>query len=135
LETLDYIQVNQTIERMLGVVKGHGNTFEKAEVYLECGLAKYYYLDTEEAIRYIDQAISIYDPWSYRQAVVRWILGAIQWRDRALADDAIKNWSRCVDDFSKLIDQANWDKDINRLKWYREKQKVMKLALNQKISG
>ena len=135
LEALDYIQVNQTIERMQGVVKGQGNTFEKAEVYLECGLAKYHFLDTKEAIRYIDQAISIYQPWSNRQAVVRWILGAIQWQDKALADDAIKNWSRSVDDFSKLIDQANWDKDLYRLKWYREKQKVMKLALNQKISG
>jgi tetratricopeptide (TPR) repeat protein len=132
---LDYLQVNQTIDRMLGVVKSQGNTFEKAEVYLECGLARYHLLESKEAIRFIEQAIPMYLPGSHRQAVVRWILGAIQWQDKALADEAIRNWSRSLDDFSTLIDQANWDKAIYQLNWYRDKKKVMKSALNQKISG
>jgi tetratricopeptide (TPR) repeat protein len=132
---LDYLQVNQTVDRMLGVVKGHGNTFEKAEVYLECGMARYHLLESKEAIRFIEQAISMYLPGSNRQAMVRWILGAIEWQDKALEDEAGRNWHRSLDDFSKLIDQANWDKAIYQLNWYSEKKKLMKSALNQKISG
>lgn len=131
----DAILVNQTIERLMQLSLSQNQGLEKGEVFLECGFWKYQLGDTADAYSYLKQAIQIYHPDTLRQALARWILGAMQWQDAALAAKAMQNWTICRQAFDMLRQQANWEKNLELLKWYREKLEQMDLAFARMVGS
>ena len=104
-------------------------------MFLECGFWKYQMGQLEDAYHFLKQAIQIHHPDALHQALDRWILGAIQWKDEGLTDKAIQNWTICRQIFTMLCDQANWEKNLELLKWYREKLDQMDRAFNRMVAG
>jgi len=133
VEERNYPAANETIHKLLGVVKEQDKSHEVAEAYLECGLAKYELHEPGEAVRLLEIAVATFHPGTDRQSLTRWVLGAVQWTTPGLSSQAIKNWSVCIEDMLRLIDEANWKKDLYRLQWYKDTLAVMKLALSRKI--
>ncbi|HSQ16381.1 MAG TPA: hypothetical protein VLM83_01675 [Anaerolineales bacterium] len=131
----DAILANQTIERLMQYSLSQNQGLEKGEVFLECGFWKYQSGDTADAYSYLKKAIQIYHPDTLRQALARWILGAMQWKDAALAEKAMQNWTVCRQAFDMLRQQANWEKNLELLKWYREKSEQMDLAFARMVGS
>lgn len=131
----DAILANQTIDRLMQLSLSQNQGLEKGEVFLECGFWKYQLGAPADAYSYLKRAIQIYHPDTLRQALARWILGAMQWNDAALAEKAMQNWTVCRQAFDMLRQQANWEKNLELLNWYREKLEQMDLAFARMVGS
>ncbi len=92
---------------------------ERAEAYLECGLAYYQMQDMRAAVHCIQEAVSLYRPFSHQQAVARWMLGLAEWQNVDLQLDAMTQWALSLNIFRQLEEEANLSGQRERAAWYR----------------
>jgi tetratricopeptide (TPR) repeat protein len=90
---------------------------ERAEIYLEFGLATYQIGNSRFAIELLRKAVSDFYPGVgtyHKQVVARCMLGAVEWMHKSLLKQAAADWLCCFDEFEQLRWSA--DRDIFRRK-------------------
>jgi tetratricopeptide (TPR) repeat protein len=122
------INVNQQIRNLMELLARRSNLCEKAEAFLECGLAKYHLQDYGESIQFLQMSVSTYKPDSHQQMVARWILGIVMMKDIPRFKDGLQEWVICIEDAGRLEERAHWANDRQRVEWYGEKLAIMKQA-------
>jgi tetratricopeptide (TPR) repeat protein len=127
-------EINLVIHRIVELARGQVNGLERAEAYLECGLAKYQLREAIEAYRFMHLSIASFHPGIIQQGLARWVLGSM-YHKGGLIGPAIKHWNQCLETFSILRTRANWNKDIYRIHWVQDKMDLMQRAFTQLVSG
>ena len=105
---------------------------EKAEIYLEFGLAVYQLGNTHYAIELLRKAVQNFYPGvgSYhKQVVARCMLGAIEWMQVSSHKQAIVDWKRCVEEFEFLRRWADRDHLSRKEEWYAKHCEILRAAL------
>ncbi|MBS4058914.1 MAG: hypothetical protein KG029_00815 [Bacteroidetes bacterium] len=123
----------QVLDRLAAYGSQSISPLERGEVWVACGMAFYDMNNLHEAAVALKHAVSDYPPLSHQRAVSRWLLGMAQWELVTEADQAIMNWSKTIEDFEALMEQAENDNHRKRRFWYRDKIKDLKDALREKI--
>ena len=105
------------------------------QVLVDCALLAYQ-MDNqkEEATRLLKKALMVFKPRSHQHAVVRWMLGILEWTNGTTEEQAVTNWQQSREIFLDLAlneDRANRQ---DRRRWYKRTSQVMRLALEQKIN-
>lgn len=112
--------------------------YEKAEIYLEFGLAMYqmgnihYAIELlRKSVRYFHAGVGTY----HKQAVARCMLGALEWMQRPSHNQATADWIRCIEEFEKLRGEADRDNCPEKEKWYAQHRDILRVALFEKHNG
>ncbi|MDR3575556.1 MAG: hypothetical protein P4L50_16985 [Anaerolineaceae bacterium] len=104
------------------------------QILVDCALLAYQMENKkEEAASFLNQAAMTFSPRSHQSAVVRWMLGIVEWSDKSKNELAVTNWQQSRETFLELAlseDRANRQE---RRRWYKRTSQVMRLALEQKI--
>lgn len=95
-----FFEAYQAIEYLKSFVNNRENANERGEIWVECGMAYYDMGNSIEAINSLKSAEKEYPPESHEHAVVRWMLGTIQWYFEKDKPEAIKNWKWAIEEFS-----------------------------------
>jgi hypothetical protein len=106
--------------------------YERAEIYLEFGLAMYQMGNSCFAIELLRQAVLDFYPGlgSYhRQVVARCMLGALEWKHPSLHNQAAADWLRCLDEFEQLRVLADRENQSNKVDWYSAHRDILRSAL------
>ncbi len=105
------------------------------QVLVDCALIAYQ-MDNqkEETSRLLKQALLGFSPGSHQHAVVRWMLGLVQWPDKSKVEQAVANWQQSREIFLELAMNEDRLNRQDRRRWYRRTCQVMRLALEQKIN-
>jgi tetratricopeptide (TPR) repeat protein len=88
--------------------------YERAEIYLEFGLAMYQMGNSRFAVELLRQAVLNFYPGIgayHKQMVSRCILGTLEWMHTSLHNQAAADWLRCVEEFEQLrksADRETW---------------------------
>lgn len=101
---------------------------------MECGLAFYEMENSIEAIKSLERAKSAYPPESHEHAVVRWMLGTMQWFFEKYNAAAIKNWKWAIEEFRLLEEKAEQDRRVIEKDWYSDRIIEMEESLRGKIT-
>jgi hypothetical protein len=111
--------------------------YEKAENYLEFGLAMYQMGNVYYAIELLRKSVRYFHPGVgtyHKQVVARCMLGALEWMQRASHDQAKADWMRCIDEFEKLRGLADRDNCQDKEKWYARQRDILRVALFEKCN-
>ena len=96
----DFRVPGQIVQDVLVAVEMRADMEERAEAWLECGLAFHQMRDHGQAVYYVERAVSIYPPGSHQKAVARWMLGITQTQVQAVNWRAFESfqerWTRCL---------------------------------------
>lgn len=106
---------------------------EPPEILLECGLQFFLLGNVFDAVDLIRQSVASFPPQSHRQAVARWMLGAVQWYSRDLRRDALLNWEQSIDSFKNLALKADYEDKQTQKDWYLKLCEVLELAAQERI--
>jgi len=109
------------------------DTFERGEIWAECGLSFYRLGNPFEAQSSLLKALENYPPGSHEYAVIGWLLGIIQWSLENKHSDAMKNWKRAIENFGQLKIQAEFDRQRFKVDWYSERIGEMDENLREKV--
>lgn len=121
----DYIQSNQLVRRMMKLASVCSNLAEKAETFLECGLALYHSRDYPNAIQMLHMAVATYHPGCSQRPAARWILGIVQRKDQVLQEEGIRNWQISIEEYEALLDKAKKARNEKQIGLYQERIKRM----------
>jgi tetratricopeptide (TPR) repeat protein len=105
---------------------------ERAEIYLEFGLATYQLGNSYFAIDLLRNAVLNFYPGIgtyHKQVVARCMLGALEWMHKACHNQAAADWMRCIDEFEKLQQWANRDNFHQKAEWYERRCEILRAAL------
>jgi tetratricopeptide (TPR) repeat protein len=133
VKSRDRRRADDAIRQLLEVANIRPAGPEKAQAYLESGLAKHQLGQAGEAIYYLKMALSLYMPRTYQYAVASWMLGTLEWQDGQEAQ-AYYHWQRGIETVSELAEKAGAarvDKDRKRGDFLKEKRDLMKRAKNR----
>lgn len=106
--------------------------YERAEIYLEFGLAVYELGNIHYAIELLRKAVQNFYPGigSYhKQVVARCMLGALEWMQVSSHRQAVQDWKRCVEEFEILRRWADRDNLPNKEEWYAQQREILRAAL------
>jgi tetratricopeptide (TPR) repeat protein len=105
------------------------------QILVDCALLAYQ-MDNQkdEAIRFLKQALMVFTPHSHQQAVVRWMIGMVEWLDKSMVEQAVTNWQQSREIFLELSVNEDHANRQDRRRWYKRTSQVMRLALEQKIN-
>jgi hypothetical protein len=112
--------------------------YERAEIYLEFGLAIYQMGNIYYAIELLRKAVQYFYPGvgSYhKQVVARGMLGALEWMQVSSHKQAIVDWKRCVDEFEFLRQWADRDNLPKKEEWYAQHTEILRTALLERRAG
>ena len=130
-------QADKAIRRLHEAADLRPAGLEKAEAYLECGLARHQLGEGEKAIYYLKLALSLYPPRTYQYAVASWMLGAIEWQNKQ-ERQAFFHWQRSIETVGELMEKAGAgkaDKERKQVAFLKGKQDLMKQARDRLIAG
>jgi hypothetical protein len=105
---------------------------EKAEVYLEFGLAMYQLGNSRFAVDLLREAVLDFYPGIgiyHKQLVARCMLGALEWMHKSMHSQAAADWQRCVEELEQLKHWADRENLDNQEKWYSEHCDILRSAL------
>lgn len=109
--------------------------YERAEVYLEFGLAMYQMGNPHYAIELLRKSVLTFYPGIgcyHKQVVARCMLGALEWMERSSKHQAEVDWYCCMNEFEKLRGCADRDHQQEKEKWYAEHRDILRTALFEK---
>lgn len=112
--------------------------YERAEIYLEFGLAIYQMGNTHFAIELLRKSVLNFFPGMgpyHKQTVARAMLGAVEWLHELCRDQADADWDRSYEDFEKLRTCASKDNDETKRDWYTERSASLYEALQERRRG
>ena len=98
--------------------------YERAEIFLEFGLAIYQMGNTHFAMDLLRKSVINFFPGVgvyHKQTVARCMLGAIEWLDELSCNQAEADWVRCIEEFEKLRSLASRDNLELKRDWYTER--------------
>ncbi len=131
----DYRAVREDIQTFAAWAEGVKDVIERAEMYVECGLAAHQSGSDHEAVSYFNKAITLYFPLSHKRAVTRWMLGAVEWQIAPEKRGPFRSWRKSIDEFEKLAADADREVRKTRLNWYRKTLEIMNSALMRRSRG
>jgi hypothetical protein len=108
----------QTHYLLINLRRTFSDPLEQAETTLECALVIYQLGDLQKTIQLLLEAEQLYGENKHYQAVVRWMIGCVQWD---LPEDRIRayeSWSQCLQLFS-LLQSCSVNREHAR--WYGER--------------
>jgi hypothetical protein len=111
---------------------------EKAEIYLEFGLALYQMENVHFSIELLRKSVQNFYPGVgnyHKQVVARCMLGALEWMNNLSRKQAEEDWSRCVAEFENLRLCASRDNHQTKMKWYAEHHAILHAALLEQCHG
>jgi hypothetical protein len=106
--------------------------YERAEIYLEFGLATYQIGNSHFAIHLLRQAILNFYPGIgtyHKQVVARCMLGGLEWMHKSLHNQAAADWLRCIDELDDLRWRADCSNRREEEEWYSERCDILRSAL------
>ena len=125
-------------DRIINVLQEKAKTspdpWEYAEIHAETGLARFRMREWPLAIRNLKEALTRYPAESHAQESVRWMLGAVQFWSRSQRVEALSNWEKGINGFTKLARQADQNNRGTQKRWYRDRIVYMKGALRARIA-
>jgi tetratricopeptide (TPR) repeat protein len=105
---------------------------EKAEIYLEFGLAIYQFGNAHFAVELLRKAVQNFYPGigSYhKQVIARCMLGAVEWMEVTSHKQAFQDWKRCIEEFEDLRRWADRDNLPKKVEWYAQHREILGAAL------
>lgn len=112
--------------------------YERAEAFLECGLAAYQMGNMALAVALLKKAVVDLSPGignNHKQAVARCMLAAMGGLDKGDGNPATIGWRRCIEEFEQLRVQADRDNDQVKKKWYADHRAILQAALSERSPG
>lgn len=106
--------------------------YEKAEIFLEFGLAIYELENTHFAMELLRKSVLHFFPGAgiyHKQVIARCMLGAVEWIDGLSRNQADADWTRCIAEFEQLRQWAEWDNQSTKKEWYAERCAILNDAL------
>lgn len=106
--------------------------YERAEIYLEFGLAIYQMGNTPFAIELLRKSVLNFFPGVgtyHKQTVARCMLGAIEWLNERSRNQADADWTRSIEEFENLRSWASRDNNQTKRDWYTEHRAILYHAL------
>ena len=106
--------------------------YEKAEIFLEFGLAIYEMENTHFAMELLRKSVLHFFPGVgiyHKQVVARCMLGAVEWMDKLSRNQADADWTRCINEFDQLRQWAERDNQPSKKEWYAERCAILNDAL------
>jgi hypothetical protein len=110
--------------------------YERAEIYLEFGLATYQMRNSHFASELLRKAVRDFYPGVgtyHKQVVARCMLGAVEWMHKTSRSQAAADWLRCLDEFEDLRWWSDRDNFQERVEWYSERQAILRSALLERV--
>jgi hypothetical protein len=110
--------------------------FERAEIYLEFGLATYHIGNSHFAMELFRKAVLNFHPGIgtyHKQAVARCMLGAVEWMHKLSQKQAAADWLRCIKEFESLQRWADRDHFQKKEEWYSERCAILRSALLERV--
>ena len=111
---------------------------ERAEIYLEFGLAIYEMGNTHFAIELLRNSVLNFYPGIgtyHKQVVARCMLGAVEWMNEPSREQAIVDWNRSIEEFEILRQWASKDNNQTKQDWYTEHRAILNEALSDRLAG
>ena len=109
---------------------------ERAEIYLEFGLATYQMGNSYSAIEMLRKAVTNFYPGIgtyHKHVVARCMLGALEWMHKTSLKQAAADWMCCVDQFEELRGVAESDNSQEKAEWYLEHRDILRSALLERV--
>lgn len=122
------------MQDLQAVNKSSKETYERAEVFFECGFAAYQMGNMASAIEWLKKAIMDFSPGignNHKQVVARCMLAAIEGMDECKRNQATADWRRCVEEFKELKLKADRDNHQLKKKWYADHLAILQAALSE----
>ena len=127
------IEAYQALEYLKLLEGDRIDTFERGEIWAECGLLFYQLGNPFEAQTSLLKALENYPPRSHEYAVVWWMLGIVQWSLENKHSDAIRNWTLAIENFDQLKIQAEYSRQNSLVIWYETRIDEMEESLREKV--
>ena len=105
---------------------------ERAEIYLEFGMATYQLGNSRFAVELLRRAVLDFYPGigtCHKQVVARCMLGALEWMHTSLHSQAAADWLRCVDELEQLRELADQGNLKDKVEWYSAQCDILRSAL------
>ncbi|HEX5808494.1 MAG TPA: hypothetical protein VFY25_07490, partial [Anaerolineales bacterium] len=112
--------------------------YEGSEAFFICGLAAYQIGNLDFSIELLKKALQGFAPGAannHKQAVVRCMLGAVEWLNPETRSQAGIDWIRAVEEFRELMLQADRRNDQLGRQWYAERIALLEAALAERLPG
>jgi hypothetical protein len=106
--------------------------YERAEVYLEFGLALYQLENTHFAIELLRKSVQYFYPGIgtfHKQVIARCMLGSVEWMQTSCHNQAAADWKRCIEEFDILRRWADRDNLSKKVAWYTQHSEILHAAL------
>jgi tetratricopeptide (TPR) repeat protein len=116
--------------------KSSRDAYERAEIYLEFGLAIYQLGNLYSAIDLFRKSVQSFSPGIgiyHKEVVARCMLGAVEWMNDPPHDQAIADWTVSIEDFEKLRTLANRNNDLIKRDWYTDHRRILCAALDEQL--
>ena len=127
-----YPSIYVLIQDLQEAIRWSERIYERAEIYLEFGLAMYQMGNSYFAIDLLRKAVLDFYPGIgtyHKQAVARCMLGAVEWMHKSSLKQAAADWLCCFDQFEQLRWRADRDNHQEKEEWYSERREILACAL------
>ena len=124
------------IQDLQEAIRWSERIYERAEIYLEFGLAMYQMGNSFFAIELLRKAVSDFYPGVgayHKQVVARCMLGAVEWMHKSSLKQASTDWLCCFDQFEALRWSADRDNLQEKEEWYSDRCSILTSALLARV--
>lgn len=101
------------------------------ETLVQCGLDCLQMGERDFAVKYLTEAIAKLLPHSHRQAVARWMRGAIRVESPMTRLTGLDDWQRAIESFEQLQQISDRQHEPVKMRWYAERIQAMQAALDR----
>lgn len=127
-------EANRIINVLKDRAKASSDPYEQAEIFAETGLARFRMREISLAVNDLKVALRTYPSESHQQECTRWLLGAVQFWAGSSRAEAVTNWEKGIEGFTRLARTADQNNQATRKRWYRDRIVYMKGALKGKLA-
>jgi hypothetical protein len=127
-----YPNVYVLIEDLQEATRRCEEDYEKAEIYLEFGLAVYQMGNRHFSVELLRNAVQNFYPgvgMYHKQVVARCMLGAVEWTQKISRNQAAAHWEQSIADFESLRRWADRDNLQDKQTWYKQRCAILQAAM------
>jgi tetratricopeptide (TPR) repeat protein len=131
-----YPEANVLLRDLREINKWSSASYERAEVFLECGFAAYRMGNSALAIGILREAVVEFAPGignNHKQVIARCMLGALERSEPTQRNQGVIDWRRCIEELEVLRLQADRDNDQDRKRWYADHRAILEAALSDPL--
>lgn len=130
-----FASADELLQHLQEASQTAGDILEQPEILAASGLAAYQMHFPVLAEEYLQEAVHRYLPYSHRQGVALWMLGAVQWEITGSYSKAHRHWQRSIDIFERLGVMADQQNNQEYHDWYLGVVPLMQQALQERLAG